>query len=154
MLGSPHTRMPLPCAKAPARTHDTPPHLAPTHLTSQQVYPEPLRSFASDAVPAPVVTVPVMERGRAALEAINKARCACRAAPAVLCPPRWACRAGPARLPSAGRPPAAARRCTGSRLQPAPAPQPATAALPPIPSSPSFVSPVFLLPASGDGAGF
>jgi phosphoribosylformylglycinamidine synthase len=39
---------------------------------TEQVYPEPLRSFASDAVPAPVVTVPVMERGRAALEAINK----------------------------------------------------------------------------------
>lgn len=39
-----------------------------------QVYPEPLRSFASDQVPAPVITIPVVEQGRAALEAINKVR--------------------------------------------------------------------------------
>ncbi|KAL4423911.1 hypothetical protein ABPG75_001212 [Micractinium tetrahymenae] len=39
---------------------------------TEQVYPEPLRSFASDQVPAPVITIPVVEQGRAALEAINK----------------------------------------------------------------------------------
>ena len=39
-----------------------------------QVYPEPLDSFASDVVPGPVFTVPVVEQGRAALEAIDKVR--------------------------------------------------------------------------------
>ncbi len=44
------------------------------HRPRLQVYPEPLRSFASDQVPAPVITIPVVEQGRAALEAINKVR--------------------------------------------------------------------------------
>ncbi|GAB4814933.1 hypothetical protein N2152v2_001979 [Parachlorella kessleri] len=39
---------------------------------TEQVYPEPLRSFATDAVPARVTTIPVMEHGRAALEKVNK----------------------------------------------------------------------------------
>lgn len=39
---------------------------------TEQVYPEPLRSFASDVVPAPVTTVAVLQRGRAALEEINR----------------------------------------------------------------------------------
>jgi phosphoribosylformylglycinamidine synthase len=38
---------------------------------TEQVYPEPLRSFASSALPGPVFTVPVLEKGRAALEQIN-----------------------------------------------------------------------------------
>jgi phosphoribosylformylglycinamidine synthase len=41
---------------------------------TEQVYPEPLHSFATDAVPAPVVTIPVLADGRAALEKINKVR--------------------------------------------------------------------------------
>jgi len=44
-------------------------------VTSLQVYQEPLQSFASDAVPGLVFTVPVVEQGRAALEAIDKVRC-------------------------------------------------------------------------------
>lgn len=48
--------------------------VAARRLTLLQVYPEPLRSFASDQVPAPVITIPVVEQGRAALEAINKVR--------------------------------------------------------------------------------
>ena len=52
----------------------------PTNLSRArarlQVYPEPLRSFATDAVPAPVTTIPVVAEGRAALEHINKARAA------------------------------------------------------------------------------
>ena len=44
-------------------------------LDPLQVYPEPLASFASDTVPGPVFTVPVVEQGRAALEAIDKVRC-------------------------------------------------------------------------------
>ena len=43
-------------------------------VNTSQVYPEPLQSFASDAVPGPVFTVPVVEQGRAALEAIDKVR--------------------------------------------------------------------------------
>jgi phosphoribosylformylglycinamidine synthase len=39
---------------------------------TEQVYPEPLRSFVSDQAPAPVVTVPVVSQGRAALEEANK----------------------------------------------------------------------------------
>jgi phosphoribosylformylglycinamidine synthase len=39
---------------------------------TEQVYPEPLRSFKSDAVPAPVYTVPILEEGRRALEEINR----------------------------------------------------------------------------------
>ena len=35
------------------------------------VYPEPLASFASDVVPAPVETAPVVAEGRAALERLN-----------------------------------------------------------------------------------
>lgn len=71
-------------AHPPTHTH-THTHPPPP---PDQVYPEPLRSFASDAVPAPVVTVPVVEQGRAALEAINKARRARRPVPSVLHLPR------------------------------------------------------------------
>ncbi len=39
---------------------------------TEQVYPAPLSSFASDTVPAPVTTIPVVAEGRAALERINK----------------------------------------------------------------------------------
>lgn len=38
---------------------------------TEQVYVEPAKTFKVDAVPAPVFTVPVMEKGRAALEEIN-----------------------------------------------------------------------------------
>ena len=38
---------------------------------TEQVYPEPLRSFAGAAAPGAVCTVPVLTQGRAALEAIN-----------------------------------------------------------------------------------
>jgi hypothetical protein len=38
------------------------------------VYETPLSSFANDAVPGPVFTVPVVEQGRAALEAIDAVR--------------------------------------------------------------------------------
>ncbi len=38
---------------------------------TEQVYAEPAKTFKVDAVPAPVFTVPVMEKGRAALEEIN-----------------------------------------------------------------------------------
>lgn len=47
---------------------------------SPQVYPEPLRSFKTDTVPSPVITIPVVAEGRAALERINKARGALRRA--------------------------------------------------------------------------
>eukprot|EP00887_Chlorella_sp_A99_P003357 scaffold26.g3357.t1 len=39
---------------------------------TEQVYAEPLHSYATDAAPAPVHTIPVLAQGRAALEAINK----------------------------------------------------------------------------------
>ncbi|WIA34688.1 hypothetical protein OEZ86_013001 [Tetradesmus obliquus] len=39
---------------------------------TEQVYEAPAASFKVDAVPAPVFTVPVMQQGRAALEAINE----------------------------------------------------------------------------------
>ena len=39
---------------------------------TEEVYAQPLRSFRSSARPAPVFTVPVLARGRAALEEINK----------------------------------------------------------------------------------
>ncbi len=38
---------------------------------TEQVYEAPLTSFASDTVPAPVATVPVVSQGRAALEKVN-----------------------------------------------------------------------------------
>jgi len=38
---------------------------------TEQIYPAALQSFATDTIPAPVVTVPVMAKGRAALEEIN-----------------------------------------------------------------------------------
>lgn len=38
---------------------------------TEQVYSQPAQTFKVDAVPAPVFTVPVMEKGRAALEDIN-----------------------------------------------------------------------------------
>jgi phosphoribosylformylglycinamidine synthase len=41
---------------------------------TEQVYEAPAASFKVDAVPAPVFTVPVMQQGRAALEAINEVR--------------------------------------------------------------------------------
>ncbi|KDD76052.1 hypothetical protein H632_c378p1, partial [Helicosporidium sp. ATCC 50920] len=39
---------------------------------TETVYPSALRSFASDTVPAPVVRVPVLARGRRALEELNE----------------------------------------------------------------------------------
>ena len=39
---------------------------------TEQVYESPLSSFETDAKPAPVISVPVMEKGRAALEEINE----------------------------------------------------------------------------------
>lgn len=39
---------------------------------TEEVYPEPLQSFKSDVVPAPVYTVPLLEEGRRALEEINR----------------------------------------------------------------------------------
>ena len=38
---------------------------------TEEVYKEPLSSFKTDVVPAPVYTVPLMQQGRAALDAIN-----------------------------------------------------------------------------------
>ncbi len=38
------------------------------------VYTTPLQSFATQITPKPVITIPVMKSGQAALEAINKAR--------------------------------------------------------------------------------
>lgn len=38
---------------------------------TEEVYTEPLRTFRSATWPAAVYTVPVLERGRAALEEIN-----------------------------------------------------------------------------------
>ena len=39
---------------------------------TEQVYAEPLSSFASPVTPSPVFTVPVLEQGRRALEEINE----------------------------------------------------------------------------------
>lgn len=39
---------------------------------TEQVYSTPLKSFATDVVPTPVFTVPIMEQGTAALEQINE----------------------------------------------------------------------------------
>ncbi len=39
---------------------------------TEQVYLEPLRSFTTSVTPGPVFTIPVLEKGRAALEAINE----------------------------------------------------------------------------------
>lgn len=39
---------------------------------TEQVYLEPLRSFATSVTPGPVFTIPVLEEGRAALEQINE----------------------------------------------------------------------------------
>jgi phosphoribosylformylglycinamidine synthase len=44
---------------------------------TEEVYSKPVASFAVDATPAPTITVPVLEQGRAALEKINKVGCAC-----------------------------------------------------------------------------
>jgi hypothetical protein len=41
---------------------------------TEEVYHKPVASFAVDATPAPTFSVPVLARGRAALEKINKAR--------------------------------------------------------------------------------
>ena len=51
---------------------------------TEQRYAAPLASFATDKKPDGVFTVPVLVQGRAALEAINKARraqSACRPRP-------------------------------------------------------------------------
>lgn len=39
---------------------------------TEQVYDDPLKSFATDAIPAPVFTIPVMAEGRAALQEVNE----------------------------------------------------------------------------------
>ena len=39
---------------------------------TEQVYPSPLLSFKTDAVPAPVLSIPVLEEGRPALERISE----------------------------------------------------------------------------------
>lgn len=39
---------------------------------TEEVYPSPLRSFSADVTPAPVYTVPLLEKGRSALEDINE----------------------------------------------------------------------------------
>ena len=39
---------------------------------TEQVYAEPLKSFATDLLPMPVFSVPVMEKGAAALQEINE----------------------------------------------------------------------------------
>jgi hypothetical protein len=44
---------------------------------TEQVYSQPAQTFKVDAVPAPVFTVPVMEKGRAALEDINSVGSCC-----------------------------------------------------------------------------
>lgn len=38
---------------------------------TEEVYRQPLKNFQADIVPAPVYTVPLLERGMAALEEIN-----------------------------------------------------------------------------------
>ena len=39
---------------------------------TEQIYAEPLRSFASPVTPSPVFTIPVLQQGRRALEEINE----------------------------------------------------------------------------------
>ena len=39
---------------------------------TEEVYPSPLRTFLADVTPAPVYTVPLLEKGRTALEEINE----------------------------------------------------------------------------------
>ena len=39
---------------------------------TEQIYAEPLSSFASPVTPSPVFTVPVLQQGRRALEEINE----------------------------------------------------------------------------------
>ena len=39
---------------------------------TEQVYGQPLKSFATDLLPMPVFSVPVMEKGAAALKDINE----------------------------------------------------------------------------------
>ena len=38
---------------------------------TEEVYKQPLKTFKTDVTPAPVYTVPLLEKGRAALEEIN-----------------------------------------------------------------------------------
>ncbi len=45
---------------------------------TEQVYAEPLKSFATDLLPMPVFSVPVMEKGAAALQDINEVGRKCR----------------------------------------------------------------------------
>lgn len=55
-----------------AGSGDGPARAAQVHdRMTEEVYAAPLRSFRSPAAPAPVFTVPVLARGRAALEDIN-----------------------------------------------------------------------------------
>jgi hypothetical protein len=53
--------------------------------SSAQVYTEPAKTFKTDAVPPPVFTIPVMTKGRAALEEINAVSCCFIAFVDVLC---------------------------------------------------------------------
>ena len=39
---------------------------------TEEIYKSPLRSFSADVTPAPVYTVPLLEKGRSALEDINE----------------------------------------------------------------------------------
>ena len=39
---------------------------------TEEVYRKPLETFKTDVTPAPVYTVPLLEKGRAALEEINE----------------------------------------------------------------------------------
>lgn len=48
-------------------------HLIQVHdRMTEEVYHQPLQSFKTDVTPAPVYTVPLLERGRPALEEINE----------------------------------------------------------------------------------
>ena len=45
---------------------------------TEQVYAEPLKSFATALLPMPVFSVPIMEKGAAALQDINEVGRKCR----------------------------------------------------------------------------
>ena len=51
---------------------------------TEQVYAEPLKSFATDLLPMPVFSVPVMEKGAAALRDINEVGRKCRRLPVLV----------------------------------------------------------------------
>jgi cytochrome c-type biogenesis protein CcmH len=63
--GAPFALTPAQTAAFAAEVHDR---------MTECVYTAPLSSFNSNVTPKPVTTIPVMAKGRAALEAINKAR--------------------------------------------------------------------------------